>query len=619
METVQKKIHLEPYRSRLYGGLPYVEGGKIKIGAPGESNWGKIIANIDFSKFTQAERNKYGNSIVNWGKMTYHSLITEYYRIKNETEDTKKALSEIDADNFYADITEDMKRALVNFVEAHRTVVGVSYETDACNCPVPKIDDTYTVDWVNFTGDNDPRYSFPNININLSLKQKANLIGSYTFLPKDWIPGKRYYIGDIVLYNNQAYELNSTTFTDEGCEDFSGELSADAKSLISGPFYLFKWENPDQETETKLNYEYYFFPAESLDEMLMYGYPAAVIGNTYYAKPYWAGYQVEGKHTRYFDELRNGVIPKDSNGGTQHWKLHNISKSVLDATVESSSGGKIKVDAKGVDFNFESEVETVIGESKLDEFYTVVRTVDYFTNEKFPGKVNGNLLELPYAIGYIRNIESNEDGEYIGDYLHGIKIDGGSVITSMSDYLSWLGGKTSGDTGTISFVYYVGCSLDYDGETLTVRDGEFNHLLTVTAEYEDKYDFTVDVFEGGVDNGEDEPQRMPFKYLNIDYESGSGVVNLENIDNLPHTTKLSEITYNRYVSDILNESPNFVTVPVIMEDYKLGITYIDNNKIEDLTIDRGNAAAFERHLRISEVNSMSDLENYGNGFFQILK
>jgi hypothetical protein len=40
---------------------------------------------------------------------------------------------------------------------------------------------------------------------------------------------------------------------------------------------------------------------------------------------------------------------------------------------------------------------------------------------------------------------------------------------------------------------------------------------------------------------------------------------------------------------------------------------------EDINIlyNRGNAAAWENHFKLSECNTMEDLENYGNNFFNL--
>jgi hypothetical protein len=55
---------------------------------------------------------------------------------------------------------------------------------------------------------------------------------------------------------------------------------------------------------------------------------------------------------------------------------------------------------------------------------------------------------------------------------------------------------------------------------------------------------------------------------------------------------------------------------VFKEDYLMGI----NGDIKmdiDVEIDRGNAAAFERHLKLSECNSFEDLYNYGNNYYNL--
>jgi hypothetical protein len=35
----------------------------------------------------------------------------------------------------------------------------------------------------------------------------------------------------------------------------------------------------------------------------------------------------------------------------------------------------------------------------------------------------------------------------------------------------------------------------------------------------------------------------------------------------------------------------------------------------DFSLDRGSAAAWERHFKLMECNTMEDLENYGNNYF----
>ena len=57
-----------------------------------------------------------------------------------------------------------------------------------------------------------------------------------------------------------------------------------------------------------------------------------------------------------------------------------------------------------------------------------------------------------------------------------------------------------------------------------------------------------------------------------------------------------------------------VNTPIFKEEYLLGISSAFESEV-DVTIDRGNAAAFERHFKLSECNTMEDLELMGNGQF----
>ena len=56
---------------------------------------------------------------------------------------------------------------------------------------------------------------------------------------------------------------------------------------------------------------------------------------------------------------------------------------------------------------------------------------------------------------------------------------------------------------------------------------------------------------------------------------------------------------------------------IFKEDYLMGIHFkpvVENN----VNIDRGKNAAFERHIKLGEVKTLQDMENYQNGgFFNI--
>ena len=78
------------------------------------------------------------------------------------------------------------------------------------------------------------------------------------------------------------------------------------------------------------------------------------------------------------------------------------------------------------------------------------------------------------------------------------------------------------------------------------------------------------------------------------------------------------ISYN--IADVWGKDGSMseytVNAPIFKEEYLLGISSTFKADV-NVTINRGNAAAFERHFKLSECNTMEDLENYGNNIFNL--
>lgn len=63
-----------------------------------------------------------------------------------------------------------------------------------------------------------------------------------------------------------------------------------------------------------------------------------------------------------------------------------------------------------------------------------------------------------------------------------------------------------------------------------------------------------------------------------------------------------------------NSDADSMEVPTFKDDFLIGVTY--GPKVDtDVYIDRGNAASWERHVKLGEVKSFDDIENYSNGGF----
>lgn len=98
-----------------------------------------------------------------------------------------------------------------------------------------------------------------------------------------------------------------------------------------------------------------------------------------------------------------------------------------------------------------------------------------------------------------------------------------------------------------------------------------------------------------------------FEY-NVEYDK------LKEYSNAIVKTNKSKFHY-----EIKNDTTDdLISAPILREEYKFGSSSLENIE-SDIYIDRGFSASFEQHLKLLDVNSMQALENYGNGFFNIIE
>jgi hypothetical protein len=71
-----------------------------------------------------------------------------------------------------------------------------------------------------------------------------------------------------------------------------------------------------------------------------------------------------------------------------------------------------------------------------------------------------------------------------------------------------------------------------------------------------------------------------------------------------------------FKTDYWERNNGMIVSPVLRPEYYL-FTSTKQNGNDDIYIDRGISAAFERHLKLLETHNMDALENYGNGYFKI--
>ena len=224
-------------------------------------------------------------------------------------------------------------------------------------------------------------------------------------------------------------------------------------------------------------------------------------------------------------------------------------------------------------------------------------TIDQTVNAMLSGETTGvyyfyvkykndenNLMEIPYKRledGYVFNKFTDENDNTCGDFIIS------SAVTE------------SGNVKYITFEYVLGG--EYNGTSYVPNTG-IRYVETY------KYDENVSGLTC-LDDFED----LQIFYNNIDYDFSKETI--YNSDLMLYRSGNTANVTAYTVGDVWRDGVA-INAPVFKEDYLMGI----NGDIKmdiDVEIDRGNAAAFERHLKLSECNSFEDLYNYGNNYYNL--
>lgn len=218
-------------------------------------------------------------------------------------------------------------------------------------------------------------------------------------------------------------------------------------------------------------------------------------------------------------------------------------------------------------------------ESTAGTYYYMVKYDNGYTNlnaiREINSTINPKVLKLPYSLG-VTNVESY-DGEFSGM----TKYDKITSMTVSGDVLTveYVLGATSGVNIDESGIHYVDTCTYYGNVFIdTVVDGFYNaQILFEKVEYpkETAYSEDFDAYRRYI------PSVITGMEIGTQWTSGSS---------------LRAYLYTDDSYDNLIEYPN-VSV--------------------DISFNRGNAAAWEKHFKLSECNTFEDLQNYGNNYFNL--
>lgn len=156
-------------------------------------------------------------------------------------------------------------------------------------------------------------------------------------------------------------------------------------------------------------------------------------------------------------------------------------------------------------------------------------------------------------------------------------------------------------------------NISYDSDFVT-----FEYFYN-DIQYKETYKYntgqTMEIVLDGYEN-------ITIYYNEIDYDFTKQTIYNKHYD-LYREGNLADIVQYReghvWRDDDLNgyvASAETINAPIFKEEYLLGISSTFKADV-NVTINRGNAAAFERHFKLSECNTMEDLENSGNNIFNL--
>ena len=148
--------------------------------------------------------------------------------------------------------------------------------------------------------------------------------------------------------------------------------------------------------------------------------------------------------------------------------------------------------------------------------------------------------------------------------------------------------------------YYMGAIIEY-------KDGKYEYN-SLGVKYIDKLTLIDDTFIYNVNQYDS----FSMHYYKIGYNKEYVLMNEYN--NIP-----IEMNKAYFESRIDNNDSNdgMIFDEVFMEEYKIGSASLENIE-KDIYIDRGTSSAFEKHLKLMEINSFESLENLGNGYYNII-
>lgn len=274
--------------------------------------------------------------------------------------------------------------------------------------------------------------------------------------------------------------------------------------------------------------------------------------------------------------------------------------------------------------------------SILEEFQTY--TVDAMGNPlpgiyriadsgtTIPHPIENSILDLPYEMGKVINLERLDETHFVGDLLYaahfypcnanGKRVSNAEYTAHGEDVMECLTKAIEAahkvdvwdEVVGVEFEYYKGALLTHNTYSSGGLEVTKNNGNPLGVKCVDKCTLTPKNTLYHLSAGES----YPIQYYDINYDIETRASDVYDKD-----TPYKMCTFYIYPKSFEGNRAMLMAAPLFRRDETLG--FVGPEKvIDNIYIDRGYATVLDRHLKVCEVNSLDDLTAYGNGSFDII-
>lgn len=441
------------------------------------------------------------------------------------------------------------------------------------------------------------------LNFSIPLTCTNNDLGLLTEYIDEWEAGEQYNVGDLVFYDENSYVcIKATTgYWDEENEEliFPDDCFTLIKNSASGlpiPSDTLEYERYASQGADNYGQNYYGdkFALTAGDTSA-----AEEGGNTTTDVDYGIDGTTDSKlkslrrYKEYTDAVGNILKPDDGYNWLYYYKVGMVNDY---ETINDDLGNIMFFTDKTDD-----DILDLLNE-ECSDLYAYGNVITSITIPEDEAKEGVYKLVIEYYMGVhlkatMVKAETDDDGNlhyYFDDFVmdesdkyHGVKytdtyyFDPDGEIAS--DFLTY------DENGTVTGV---------DSEKLSDYVQDVNDIIATTTTSTDENGETVTVTSNG---------RNP-KYEFITYNSTQSYEQNVNGEDVTITSIISE--FDATIENKVDYQYN----RIFRVDYNNGLTYEPVTDI-DVSIDRGNTAAMEKHIKFGEIKTLDDMLLYANGSF----